>query len=195
MVRKSFSFLFSILLIEMVILILILPGCKGRSPILLGMPDAGHQYQHDNGTYRHSYGSGSRVRMIATGPEEIFKSKLNPPRIINTMPTFSARVENNDTPLSDEDFRARIDFKDVHHYISGNDVSFTRAIPLEGGEHRAELFFKNPDGYPMTIKWEFIVAVDPPEISAVFLNEHGTAIVFLNHRVEPDYLTDYSQWN
>jgi len=194
MVKKSFSFFLSILLIEMVIFILILPGCKGRSPILPGMPDAGHQYQHDNGSYRHSYGSGSNVRMIATGPEEIFKSKLNPPRIINTMPVFSAVIEGNITPLSIDDFKARIDFKDVKHNISGNEVSFTPEFPFEGGEHRAELFFKNPDGYPLTITWEFIVAVDPPEISAVFLNDYGTAIVFLDHRVEPDYLTDYSQW-
>ncbi len=162
------------------------------------IPDSDYQFQASNRIIPRTYGQGysdrARVRLIGTGPLELYESQLNPPQMINNMPVFSVRVENNITALSIDNFSANVDFENVRVSLSGNDVSFTPASMLNDGEHRAELRFMNPDGYPLTFTWKFKIVSTPPEISVVFLNDYGGAIVFFDRHVEPAFLTDMSRW-
>jgi hypothetical protein len=174
-------------------------GCKsGRSPLEPIIPDSNYQFPDNNRIIpdHRSIGSTDRtnVRLILTGPEEIFTSRLSPPRITSRMPTFTVRVVNNKTPLNVDDFTAMIDAREVGVNLIGDTVSFMPSTQLDGGKHRAELKFKNPDGYPQTFTCDFILNIDPPVISNVFMNRTGGVIVFFDKEVEPAYLTDSSRW-
>ena len=114
MVKKPLSSFLSILLIEMVVFILILAGCKGRSPILPILPPvsnlAGEQLPPTVDNHRSMSGSDSNVRLIMTGPKEYISSELDPPLITEPQPTFSARIKNMDSVPNSDEFTARILF-------------------------------------------------------------------------------------
>ncbi|MCD6217956.1 hypothetical protein J7L05_08875 [bacterium] len=68
------------------------------------IPDSDYQFQASNRiiprTYGQGYSDGNRVRLIGTGPLELYESQLNPPQMINTMPVFSVRYDTlNDPPI------------------------------------------------------------------------------------------------
>jgi len=201
MLRKTFSFFFSILLIEMVVLILILPGCKGRSPVLPILPPESNptsgQLPPTNDNHRSISGSRSNARLIMTGPKEYLSSELDPPLITQSQPTFSAIVENLTIKPNPDDFVARIDMKDVPCDIDPltNEVRFTPMFPLESGNHFAILRFWNPEGTSAMLWWSFRIETSPPGITGVMWStKNDYAAVFFDREVEPSRAIDPNRW-
>jgi len=202
MPRKTFSFFLSILLIEMVVFILILPGCKGRSGISPIIPPEDNPYGNlppssGNPYDRSTSESNSNVRLIITGPSEYLSSELDPPLITESQPTFSARVENLSAPPSPDDFIARIDIEKIQcdFNLATNEIQFKPKLPLKDGHHIAMLYFRNPNGFPRDYLWTFIVETKPPElVEVMWNNENKLSLMIFDRSVEYSLLTDTLRW-
>jgi len=204
-VKRAFlSFFLSIALIEMLAFLVFLTGCKGANyPIQPVIPNGNHFFDSSspspegNTNHRTNYESHTCVRLIVTGPSEYLSSKLTPPVFTETSPIFSAKVENNITALSSENFIAMVDGKIISTVFdpAANEIRFSPEKPFENGKYTADLIFKNPDGSPRNYHWSFFVDTAPPKITAVMWSDDKSAMVIFDQSVEPDIISDPARWS
>ena len=188
--QGSLFFLSSIIVIEMMMFLFIFSGCKGRHGIFPVLPDENNN-SPSQGYYpdeRSSSGASPYVQLIGTGPSEYLDSKLDPPHITNSHPVFSARVDGSITPLSSDNFIVTIGNEQVpcSFNYSTNEVQFAPKDSLKDGVHFARLFFKNPDGHPIDMYWNFMIETTTPEIQWVMWSEKDkSTLVIFNRMIEP----------